>query len=160
MNVDPHLALELWARLGEEGKAPSELTYAAEVLPLYTVAINSWIERLVKVYLQDLAQSSAHFKLVIAPYGGGKTHFLMALGSRALEEGFAVSYIACAEGVSLENPMDVYRAFMKNLQLPGVEKPGTRSLLQSVINHKHKQMKILEVPDHEAALEMWLYELS
>lgn len=160
MDIDSHLAQDIWARLGEEGKAPTELTYAAEVLPLYSVAIDAWIERLAKTYLQDLAQKSARFKLVIAPYGGGKTHFLMALGSRALSEGFAVSYIACAEGVSLENPMDVYRAFMKNLQLPGEEKPGTRSLLQAIITHKHKQMKIFEVPDPEAALGAWLHELS
>ncbi|MEM2890692.1 MAG: DUF2791 family P-loop domain-containing protein [Candidatus Hadarchaeum sp.] len=160
MAIDRQSILDIWARLGEEGKAPGELIYAAEVLPLYTVAIDPWIERLVKVYLQGLSQRSAHFKLVIAPYGGGKTHFLMALGSRALKEGFAVSYIACAEGVSFENPMDVYRVFMKNLQLPGEEKPGTRSLLRAVINYKYDQIRIRGVPDPEAALGMWLKALS
>jgi len=160
MDINSQRALDIWARLGEEGKAPSELTYAAEVLPLYTVAIDPWIERLVQTYLQGLAQRHAHFKLVIAPYGGGKTHFLMALGSRALAEGFAVSYIACSKGVSFANPLDVYKAFMKNIQLPGEEKPGTKSLLQSIVKYKHQQIENLNVPDPEAAFHMWIQEVD
>ena len=34
-------AVQLWGRLGSEGKAPSELSVAAHVLPSYTVGIDS-----------------------------------------------------------------------------------------------------------------------
>ena len=70
-------ALQLWATLGEEGKAPTELTRASHVLPSYSVAIGPWLDRLAERYLQTLCREAAHFKLVMAPYGGGKTHSTM-----------------------------------------------------------------------------------
>ena len=36
-------AHQLWAMLGEEGKAPTELTQASQVLPSYSVGIEPWI---------------------------------------------------------------------------------------------------------------------
>ncbi len=153
---DPQLAAELWARLASEGKAPNELTFAAEALPAYSVAIDPWIDRLARTYLRGLSQRHTHSKVVIAPYGGGKTHFLMSLGSRALEEGFAVAYVACADGINFDNPLDVYRACMKSLQLPGEDRPGTGRFLRRVVRRKNKQITDAEVPDPEAAFEAWL----
>ena len=72
-------ASQLWAMLGAEGKAPPELGYASHVLPSYSVAIQPWLDRLASRFLQQLCRKNAHFKLVLAPYGGGKTHFLLAL---------------------------------------------------------------------------------
>ena len=117
-------ARQIWAILAEEGKAPTELSFAGQVLPSYSVGIGSWIDRLVKTYLRSLCRKSAHFKLVLAPYGGGKTHFMMSLGSKALKENYAVAYIACHPGVDLTNSLELYRAFTKSIQVPGEDKPG------------------------------------
>ena len=100
-------ASQLWAMLGAEGKAPPELVYASHVLPSYSVAIQPWLDRLASRFLRQLCRKNAHFKLVLAPYGGGKTHFLLALGARALEENFAVAYVPCGESISLESPLDI-----------------------------------------------------
>ena len=37
MDVNEREARQIWAQLGEEGKAPTELARAAQVLPDYTV---------------------------------------------------------------------------------------------------------------------------
>jgi hypothetical protein len=153
-------ARTMWATLGSEGKAPTSLTSALRVLPYYSVGIDEWIERLARTYLRDLAQRSAHFKLVIAPYGGGKTHFLMSVGGRALQENFAVSCVACTQGASFDNPLALYRAFIKDLNLPGRDRPGLRTLLRCVLEFKTKQMRKSEVPDIDRAMAEWLRMLS
>jgi hypothetical protein len=153
-------ALEIWARLAEEGKAPSELTFAGQVLPTYSVGIDPWVGRLTSTYMKILSRTDAHFKLVIAPYGGGKTHFLMAVGSKALIEDFAVAYIGCTQGVDFENTIELYKAFMKSLQLPGEERPGASRMLSRVIKHKMEQIRNAGAPDPEEAFESWLKKVA
>ena len=160
LSLDRADALQLWAVLGEEGKAPTEIGAARTLMPAYSVGVDDWINRLAKLYLQDLCQKYAHFKVVLAPYGGGKTHFLMALGARALEEGFAVAYVPCGPGVSLASPLDIYRVFAKHVQLPGDETPGIRSLLQHVVNNKRRQIEEHLAPDPNGAFERWLQQLK
>ena len=149
-------ARQIWAILAEEGKAPTELSFAGQVLPIYSVGIEPWIERLRETYLRGLCQKSAHFKMVLAPYGGGKTHFLMSLGSKAIEENYAVAYIACTPGVDLNNSLDLYRAFTKSIQIPGEDKPGLKRFLQRVIQNKVRQIQSAEAPDTDIAFARWL----
>ena len=150
-------AHQLWAMLGAEGKAPTELTHASHVLPSYSVGIEPWIDRLALLYLQNLCRNAAHYKLVLAPYGGGKTHFLLNLGIRARDrENFAVAYVPCGEGVSLDNPLDVYREFAKHLQLPGQDQPGLRVLLDTIVRTKRSDIQERGVPDVDAAFRLWI----
>ena len=158
--IDPQDARQLWASLAEEGKAPTELKFAGQVLPTYSVGIGPWIDRIAETYLRDLSRRHAHFKLVIAPYGGGKTHFLMSVGSRALDDGFGVAYVACTRGVSLDSPLDVYRAFMKTLQLPEDDRPGANRFLHRILEHKMRQIQEAGAPDPEAAFALWLAQVS
>lgn len=153
-------AYQLWAVLGAEGKATTDLSSARSVMPAYSVGIDAWLDRLTRTYLQSLCRKNAHFKIVLAPYGGGKTHFLMSLGTRALDEGFAVAYIACGPGSSLDNPLDLYRNFAKQLQLPGEgAAPGIRSLVRQIIQRKRAQIQEHEVPYPDAAFERWLLQV-
>lgn len=153
-------AHQLWAVLGAEGKATTDLGNARLVIPAYSVGIEAWLDRLAQLYLQDLCRKYAHFKVVLAPYGGGKTHFLMSLGARALDEGFAVAYVACGPGSSLDNPLDLYRTFAKQIQLPGEDAlPGIRSLVRQIVRHKRAQMVEHQVPNLDAAFEKWLLQV-
>lgn len=154
--MDRSDAKELWAVLSAEGKAPTELGIARQFLPAYSVGVDAWIDRLAALYLKDLCQKHAHFKVILAPYGGGKTHFLMALGTRALEEGFAVSYIPCSPNVSLDSPLDVYRVFAQHIQLPGEPVPGIRALIKTIVRNKRMQIEEHQAPDPNAAFERWL----
>jgi len=148
-------AQQIWAQLGEEGKAPTELARAAQVLPDYTVGIQPWIDRLAEHYLRGLCREDAHFKLVLADYGGGKTHFLCSFGVRALAEDFAVSYVPCSAGLNLDAPLDVYREFIKFLQLPGEDRPGLQMLLETVLEKKREEIKRAGAPHVEGALRQW-----
>jgi hypothetical protein len=152
-------AAQLWATLAEEGKAPTELIHASHVLPSYSVGIDSWLDRLAQQYLQGLCREAAHFKLVMAPYGGGKTHFLLALGARALKENFAVAYVPCGEGVSLDNPMDLYKEFVKHLQLPSETEPGLRRFLMRVVTTKREAIAAHRAPDIDAAFRRWIGQI-
>ena len=149
-------ASELWARLCEEGKAPPELVQASHVLPSYSVAIQPWLDRLTARFLRKLCLRNAHFKLVMAPYGGGKTHFLLALGARALEENFAVAYVPCSDSVSLDSPLDVHRALMQTLQFPGQDAPGVRILIECAVKKKRLEIAAGGVPDVDLALRRWI----
>ena len=150
-------AQQVWAMLGAEGKAPTELAHAAHVLPSYSVGIDSWIDRLARRYLVGLCRRAAHFKLVLAPYGGGKTHFLLTLGIRARDhENYAVAYVPCGEGVSLENPFDVYKELVKHLRLPGREKAGLRAFLDATTNAIREDIQQRGVPDVDAGFRLWL----
>lgn len=160
--MDENQAYRLWAKLGSEGKAPTELMDASRVLSSYTAGINPWIDRLANRYLrgeetrEGLCRKAAHFKLVLAPYGGGKTHFLLTLGIRACDEGFAVSYVPCGEGVSLDDPLNVYRELVKNLYLPNETQAGLQKLIDAAIKSKRKEIERRGAPDPDAAFRQWV----
>ena len=128
--------------------------------PSYSVGIEPWVERLAIRYFRDLCHNAAHFKLVLAPYGGGKTHFLLTLGIRARDqENFGVAYVPCGEGISLDNPLDVYREFVKHLQLPGQDQPGLRVFLETTIRAKRDDIRQHGVPDIDAAFRLWVSQI-
>lgn len=149
-------AVQLWATLGEQGKAPAELALAREWLGSYSVGVENWVERIARKYLRATCLARPAFKLVVAMYGGGKTHFLMSTGARGLDEGFAVAYIACTPAVSFEHALNVYRVFVKNLQLPSQKGPGLRVLLRSVVVLKRQQIELAGAGDPDRAFEAWL----
>ena len=153
-------AMELWATLGEEGKAPTEITYASQVLPNYTVGFGPWIDRIAARYLHTLCRRAAHFKLALAPYGGGKTHFLVALGVRALLENFAVSYVPCGDGISPDRPLSVYRVLVRKLRLPGDNDTGLQPFLAATVRSKREQITRHGAPDVDAALRMSIFTIS
>lgn len=153
MTMTPEVARDLWASLAEHGRPEVQ---AAEAIPIYTVGIDPWIERLTKTYLQDLSRRHAHFKLVLAPYGGGKTHFLLSLRNRARIENFAVAYVQCRPEVSLSTPLEMYREIVRTLTLPSEDRSGLVALLRRVAVNKREQIRRVGPPDPEAAFDAWL----
>ena len=146
-----------WRR---RAKRPPSCRLPGKCCPPDSVGIETWIDRLNATYLQSLCRKSAHFKLVLAPYGGGKTHFMMSLGSKALEENFAVAYIACLPGVDLTNSLELYRAFAKAIQVPGEDKPGLKRFLQRVIRNKLQLIQSAGAPDADIAFARWLENVA
>ncbi len=152
-------ALELWARLGSEGKAPTDITRANDAVNSYSVGIDPWIDRLSRTYLQRLCKHNAHFKLVIAPYGGGKTHFLVSLGARALKENYAVSYIGCTDNIRFDNAFEIYRTFVSSLTMPDSPNPGLDALLNDGVIAYKKKLIQEKAPDPEAAMNLFINTL-
>jgi hypothetical protein len=154
--MTPELARDLWASLAEHGRPEAEVARASETIPVYTVGIEPWIERLCLTYLRDLSTRNSHFKLVVAPYGGGKTHFLLSVGRRAREENFAVAYVPCRPGVSLATSLDLFREIINAIILPSEGGPGLVPLLRRVIANKRAQIHEANPPDPQGAFDAWI----
>ena len=67
--------------------------------------------------LEFVANGGAKSRLIVAPYGGGKTHFLSLVSDVALKQRFAVSYV---ELQSREAPFDrfetIFGKIMRQVQ--------------------------------------------
>lgn len=159
--IGPTQLEQLWAGLLEYGTPPTNVITAAGVLHSYTSCIGQWLDRLSTRYLgnRGLCRGGSHCKVVLAPNGGGKTHFLQALGARALEDGFAVSYVSCGGGVILDKPLEVYRSLIQNLQFSGYDETGMLPLLDRVKQTKREEIRQNGVVDVEGAFRRWVDSL-
>lgn len=163
--MDKKRAHALLVQLAEHGVPPREITTAGEVFPMFSVGVEEWIERLAIAYLQDLSRSDAHFKLVLAPYGGGKTHFLMALALRALREEFAVSFVQCVPDkrggpVRVDNPLGLYAEAIGALRILDQDGQGVSALLTAVVNAKRRAIEEAGATDPDAAFALYLRDLK
>jgi hypothetical protein len=163
--VDKKQAARLLAQLATNGLPPRELNLAKASLDMFSVGLDDWISRLATTYFQDFSRDSSHFKLVLAPYGGGKTHFLMALGVRALEEDFGVSYVACVPDrsgapVRVDNALGLYAEVIAKLRIKGRQDYGISALLTAVVERKRHVIEESGVADVDGAFLMYLRQLS
>ena len=150
-----------WHRLVSNGTTQEDLILAQRILPGISVGIDDWVERLSKVYLQDLCQFSSHTKLVVGQYGSGKTHFLLLLATRALRENYAVAFVKCREGVSLENSLVFFQEIVKSLTLPNARTSGVRTLFQGMLERwRSSDSANPDVPDPAYAMEQRLQEMD
>lgn len=157
-------AKEILAQLAGSGLPPRDIAAASEELPMFSVGLEEWIDRLAAEYLGFLCRSQCHFKLLLAPYGGGKTHFLMALGVRALTENYAVSYVACVpgkpgSGPRVDDPMGLYSEVVGHLQLPQGSGKGLLPILQGVVESKRKMIEESGAADPDRAFDLYRREL-
>lgn len=163
--MDKSKAKRLLVQLAEHGVPPQELLAAGEALPMFSVGVDAWIDRLARAYLQELSRDSAHFKLVVAPYGGGKTHFLMALAVRCLAENFAVSYLQCVPDrkgapVRIDNPLGLYAEAVGRMRINGQDGEGVSTLLEAVVERKRREIEAAGASDADAAFSMYLRHLK
>lgn len=153
-----------WKSLSSTGTPPSP-DISARVLPEWSVGIDAWQDRLVNTYLRDYCAAgegqesgNSDFKLVIADYGGGKTHFLHAFRRRALDEGFAACYIQCKEGVSFNDWMGLYSRIARSIRLPGSDVQGMRQIVEAAKDAL--VAKSQHAPNPDSAFEAMLNDLA
>src|SRR5205814_560864 len=137
---------DAWMSLASNGTPPAS-EIAGRVLPAWSVGLDAWLDRLAKVYLCDYCRRNAHFKLAVAPYGGGKTHFLLAVGARAEAEQWAVCYLQCKANVTLGDWFGLYEHVAKSIQLPGSNRHGIRPLFQAVLEQIRKRAEKSPEPE-------------
>ena len=111
----PALAREILARMGEAGQPPER---GALFVNAGTDGILELLRREYVIPIRDFGRNST-FKLVQAPFGGGKSQFLHCLREVCWSEGFVTSLV----GVSpKECPFDdvtrIYQAVACSLQSP------------------------------------------
>jgi hypothetical protein len=141
---------DAWMNLAAHGTPPAS-EIAGRVLPAWSVRLDAWLDRLASVYLRDYCRRNSHFKLTVAPYGGGKTHFLLALGARAASENWATSYLQCKANVSLGDWFGLYEQIAKSVQLPGSPRRGIKPVAQAALDQMRKRAET--APDQDYALD-------
>lgn len=154
----------IFAHLASTGTPPTDMEIAREALPMFSVAVDSWIERLATEYLDGLCRENSHYKLVLAPYGGGKTHFLMSVGAKALQCEYAVAYVPCVPDkkgapARVDNPLGLYTEFINKIELPGGQGQGLPALLKAVIEKKRKEIEAAGAHSPDQAFEAYLDDL-
>ena len=140
---------DAWRSLSSHG-TPPEPELASRVLPSWSVCIDDWIDRLTETYLRDYSRRYSHYKLVIAQYGGGKSHFLLAARKRALDEGFAACYLRCTQNTSLSDWASFYLQIADSMRLPGREAGGVRHIIEAALESVRKRAQA--APEPEAAI--------
>lgn len=137
---------DAWKNLASYGTPPAA-DIAGRVLPAWSVGLDRWLDRLTKEYLRDYCRRNSHFKLALAPYGGGKTHFLLTLAGRAAAENWASCYLQCKLNVSLSDWYGLYEHVTKSVQLPGSRRRGVKLVFQAALDRMRKQAESAPEPD-------------
>lgn len=113
--IDPGMAYRILQRMGETGQPPDRGALKINV------GTQEFLEVLRKEYLIPIreARCNSTFKLVQAPFGGGKTHFLHCLRETAWEEGFATSLVGVSpQACPFDDLALIYRAVARELEAP------------------------------------------
>ena len=111
--IDPGLARRILHRMGETGQPPER--GALQV----NVGTGTFLDVLRDEYLVPIREARvlSTFKLVQAPFGGGKTHFLHCLRETAWQEGFATSLVGVSpKACPFDDLATIYRAVARELE--------------------------------------------
>jgi hypothetical protein len=112
--LTPALARRIIQALGSSGTPPEEGAH------FYTVGLDRYLQALDNEYLASyLADGNSIFKMVVGPYGAGKTHFLYSLRDQARSRHYAVSYVTLKRNESPFHELHkVYKTIADGLLTP------------------------------------------
>ncbi len=113
--LTPGLASHIFDRMGSTGQPPERGAR------LVNVATAHLLEVIQKEYLQPMKATGRNstFKLVQAPFGGGKTHFLHCLRELAWSEGFLTSLVGLSpKECPFDRPVLIYKEVARRLEYP------------------------------------------
>jgi len=117
----------------------------------FSVGFDPLLQALKARYLDKLLRhGKSGFKVVEARYGGGKTHFLLAFRTMALDAGFAVSMVQLRpRECAYDRPVGIYRAVAASSSAPGCELRGIDSILAA-------RLEQLRASSSDDEVEEWI----
>ncbi len=139
--MTPSQARHIVNRMGETGQPPERGALAANV------GTGALLDVLRDEYLLPMKESgrNSSFKLVQAPFGGGKTHFLHCLREVAWQHGFASSLVGVSpDACPFDAPAQIYQEVARNLELPPASddeesQPGIDAVLRLITEQRRQQ---------------------
>lgn len=140
MTVSRSQAQHIIQRLGETGQPPERGALAVNV------GTTDHLEILRTEYLARLREGrNSSFKLVQAPFGGGKTHFLHCLREIAWTEGFVTAMVGVSpKECPFDDAVKIYQAVARQLEYPpeGPDeepRPGINTVLRTIAEERIDQ---------------------
>jgi len=141
------LALSILQRMGETGQPPERGSLHVNV------GTEETLDLLRTEYLEPIRETgrNSSFKLVQAPFGGGKTHFLHTLREIGWRERFATSLVGISpQECPFDDSVSIYRAVARNLELPPSAEeeepePGIDVVLRTLVQQRAEQYGEKEV---------------
>ncbi|GAV24839.1 hypothetical protein ciss_07720 [Carboxydothermus islandicus] len=117
--IDKRLAKNIIHIVGSTG-TPPEIGCS-----YFSVGLDSILDAFDKYYFKDLIlNGQSTFKLIIANYGYGKTHFLYSIRDLAFDNNYAASYVSLNNNETPFHKLElVYKAIVNNLMDPENKKP-------------------------------------
>lgn len=156
-DLDPQEAAHIIHRMGESGQPPEHSA----------LAVNVGTEDVLKIlqteYLIPIKHSgrNSSFKLVQAPFGGGKSQFLHCLRELAQSEGFCTALVGVSpKECPFDDAAQIYQAVARSIELPVVPgeqaypDPGITSMLRELAHRRSEEF------GREAFLDWVQTELS
>lgn len=124
--IDKVLARHVIESVGSSGTPPEVgVRYFSVGLDPYLNAIR---DEYLKTYIKE---GGSAFKLVVGPFGGGKTHFLYSMRDLAWQENFAVAYVSLTPNETPFHSMNlVYRALASQISI-GPDVKGIEALVEA-----------------------------
>ena len=114
-DLSPELARQMLARMGEAGQPPER---GALFVNTGTDGILELLRNEYVLPIRDAGRNST-FKLVQAPFGGGKTQFLHCLREICQAEGFVTGLIGVSpQECPFDDVMRIYQSMARSLQTP------------------------------------------
>lgn len=150
---DLEFSRRILLRMGETGQPPERGAMRVNV------GTTELLETLRREYLVTIRQSGRNsaFKLVQAPFGGGKSQFLHCLRELAWKEGFVTALVDVSpQECPFDDPVRVYQAVATRLEAPPADlaeeaEIGMDALLRREIRRRKQQ-------DGVEATRTWLDE--
>lgn len=147
------LARAILQRMGETGQPPERGSLRVNV------GTEDVLELLRSEYLVPIRESgrNSSFKLVQAPFGGGKTHFLHCLREVGWREGFATSLVGISpQECPFDDTVSIYREVARRIELPPEtedeeSEPGIDLVLRALVERRAAQYGV-------DAVRAWLAE--
>ncbi len=147
------LARAIVQRMGETGQPPERGSLRVNV------GTEAVLELLRTEYLVPIRESgrNSSFKLVQAPFGGGKTHFLHCLREVGWREGFATSLVGISpQECPFDDTVSIYREVARRIELPPESEdeesePGIDLVLRALVERRAAQYGV-------DAVRTWLSE--
>lgn len=136
--LDQALARRILDRVGSTGQPPERGA------GLVNVGTDEILDVLRHEYLIPIRErvGNSTFKLVQAPFGGGKTHFLHCLRETAWQEGFATAIVGLSpKECPFDQPRSIYREVAQRIEYPpssleAEPAQGLEALLKDVATEK------------------------
>ncbi len=136
--LPPRVAKSIIHRMGETGQPPERGALAVNV------GTDALLDLLRDEYLVPMKSEgrNSSFKLVQAPFGGGKTQFLHSLREVAWELGFVTSLVGVSpKACPFDDARKIYLEVVRNVELPPADfdeerRPGLDEVLRRVAEER------------------------